>query len=65
MQVPYLNGDEVITLVNLIPKGSLKFGLPGHKPVLNVTFTNGRILPVPANLDTLIIEPDDMKVSLV
>jgi len=65
MQVPYLSGDEVITLANLTPGGSLRFSLPGHSPVLSVTFTNGRILPVPANLDTLIIEPDARKVSLV
>jgi hypothetical protein len=65
MQVPYFNGDEEVILANLTPAGSLKFRLPGHKPVLSVTCTNGRILPVPANLDTLIIEPDAMKVSLV
>ncbi len=65
MQVPYLNGDEEVILTNLTPGGSLKFRLPAHKPVLSVTCANGRILPVTANLDTLIIDPDAMKVNLV
>lgn len=65
MQISYLKGDEEVTLANLTPSGSFKFRLPGHKPILSGTCTNGRILPVPANLDTLIIEPDAMKVSLV
>lgn len=65
MQISYLNGDEEILLINLTPTGTFKFRLPGHKPILSGTCTNGRILPVAANLDTLIIEPDAMKVSLV
>jgi hypothetical protein len=65
MQVPYLHGDEEVVLSNLTPGGSLIFRLPGHQPVCNITFVSGRILPVPANLDTLIIEPDESKATLV
>lgn len=65
LQVPYLRGDEEITLTNLTPGGSLKFRLPGHKPVLSISCAIGGILSVTANHDTLIIDPDALKVSLV
>lgn len=65
MQVPHLNGDEEITLTNLTPGGLLSFRLPGEMPVMTVHFENGATATVPAKLDTLIIDPDSMKVSLV
>jgi hypothetical protein len=65
MQVPFLHGDEEIMLTNLTPSGFLKFRLPGHPPAMKSTSVDGRIQTVPANLDTLIIEPDAMKVNLV
>lgn len=65
MQVLHLNGDEEITLTNLTPGGLLSFTLPGDTPVVAVRFESGRAAAVPAKLDTLIIEPDMMKVGLV
>lgn len=65
MQIPYLNGDEEVILTNLTPGGTLTFRLPEYQPVINVVCVNGRTLSVPANLDTLIIDPDAMRMSLV
>jgi hypothetical protein len=65
MQVPYLNGDEEITLTNLTPGGLLNFTLPGDPPVVTVGFESGQTATVPAKLDTLIIDPDLLKASLV
>ena len=64
--VPYLNGDEAVQLVNLTPDARLDFQLPGH-----VVFIAGQFAEqeepasIPAFLDTLMIEPDDMRVTLV
>lgn len=65
MQVPYLSGDEMIELTNLSPDGHLTFTLPGQIPYVLVRYETGDIAPVPAHLDTVVIEPDDMKVNLV
>jgi hypothetical protein len=65
MQTPHLAGDEHIMLINLTPGGTLNFSLPGHLPLVRALYEDGRAEPVSALLDTLIIEPDSMKVSLV
>lgn len=65
MQVPYLNGDEEIVLSNLTPGGSLNFRLPGLKPIVKVVCAHGQALSVSANLDTVILKPDSMRIALV
>jgi hypothetical protein len=65
MQTHHLAGDEHIMLTNLTPGGKLNFTLPGHLPFVRALYEDGRAEPVPAPLDTLFIEPDSMKVSLV
>jgi len=65
MQTPHLAGNEEVTLTNLTPEGFLKFRLPGNPPIVKARYATGRVTPVIAKLDTLIIEPDAMKVSLV
>jgi hypothetical protein len=65
LQTPHLAGDEHIMLTNLTPGGKLNFSLPGHLPFVQALYEDGRSEPAPAPLDTLIIEPDSMKVSLV
>ena len=65
LQVPHLRGDEEITLINLTPGGLLSFTLPGDTPVMAVRFESGKTAAVPLKIDTLIIDPDLMKVSLV
>jgi hypothetical protein len=65
MQIQYLNGDETIELTNLTPEGKLMFHLPGHTPHMLVHHVRGDIATAPAHLDTLIIEPDQMRATLV
>ncbi len=65
MQAPHLAGGEEITLTNLTPAGTLTFSLPTDLQFVDVLFENGRNASVPAKLDTVIIEPDSMKVCIV
>lgn len=65
MQTPYLTGGEMVTLSNLTPDGILVFKLPDGPPTVEVHYADGGRAPVPANLDTLIIEPASMRVGIV
>jgi hypothetical protein len=65
LQVPYLNGDEEIHLTNLTPDGNLKITLPGHIPYVLVKYKHNETIDAKANLDTVFIEPDKRKVTLV
>lgn len=65
LQVPFLNGDEEIHLRHLTPDGFLKIKLPGHIPFVLVRHKNGEIIEAKSNLDTVFIEPDKRRVSLV
>jgi hypothetical protein len=77
LQVPWLNGDEDITLTNLCPHNTpgatrdkdgntlLRFALPGHQPYVLVRYADGTIIPAWAELDTLVLEPDVCKVTCV
>lgn len=64
--VSYPAGDEKIELINLTPSGSLGFQLPGHEVFISAHYIGqGESVKLPANLDTLIIEPDEMRVGMV
>ncbi len=73
MQIPYPDGRETITLLNLMPPGEqnddtsslTQFVLPGHRPFLLARLTKGQMVPVDLNIDTLIINTDEKTVSLV
>jgi hypothetical protein len=65
LQTPYLTGDEMVTLTNLTPGGALRLRLPGLLPSFEISYDDGRKSHVSPNLDTLIIETDRMKVSMV
>jgi len=77
LQVPWLAGNEEITLTNLCPHNLpgatrdkngntlLRFSLPGHQPFVLVRYEEGTIVPARLELDTLMIEPDEKKVSCV
>jgi hypothetical protein len=65
LQVPFLQGDESIHLTNLTPSGSLTLHLPGVLPFVLVRYQHGVLAPAPAHLDTVFIEPDAGRVSLV
>ena len=75
--MPWLAGNEEITLTNLCPHNMpgatrdksgntlLRFSLPGHQPFVLVRYEEGTIVPARLELDTLVIEPDERKVSCV
>jgi hypothetical protein len=77
LQVPWLVGNEEITLTNLCPHNApgatrdrsgntlLRFVLPGHQPFVLVRYEDGAMVPTQVELDTLVIEPDERKVSCV
>ena len=77
LQVPWPAGNEEITLTNLCPhnvQGTardrngntlLRFSLPGHQPFALVRYEEGLIAPERLRLDTLVIEPDERRVSCV
>jgi hypothetical protein len=64
MQWPALAGDEEVVLTNLSKEGTLFFRLPAR--ALEAELDRGRgIERKPMRLDTLIIEPEERRVSLV
>ncbi len=63
-QLPDLAGDEVVRLVNLDPSGSTQFQLPGRAPLLTLDRGQGPE-PVVPRLDTLVIDRDALRVTLV
>jgi hypothetical protein len=65
LQIPYPQGNEMVELHNLSSDGHLAFALPGHLPFVLVRHAKGQINQVAANLDTLFIEPEARRVSLV
>ena len=60
----YLQGDEPVELTNLTENGFVRFDLPGIKPYCRV-HTQSDSRPVSMNLDTLFIEPDHGRYTLV
>ena len=63
--VPYLRGNEPVTLQNIHPeRPDFAFRLPGERPRLKVRF-RGQDHEPPAELYTLILEPEEGLVSLV
>lgn len=61
MAVPYLDGDEPVSLINLSPSGLLAFNLPGRVPLVYVDRGDGWRM-IQMALDTLVIVADEMKV---
>jgi hypothetical protein len=64
--VPYLKGDEAVQLLGLAAERKLNYRLPGHTVHLAAKYAEQQEpVIIPGLLDTLIIEPDDMRASLV
>ena len=69
LQCRLLEGDEILELTNLCPPGApgagrdaqgntvLRFALPGLFPYVLITRADGELVPAPALLDTVILEP--------
>lgn len=62
--MPYPAGGEPIALVNLSREGRLVSELPRTKVFVTFLRKKGRVVEVAANLDTVLIEPDDNRLCL-
>lgn len=60
----YLHGNEPVTITNMHPDGTFQFELPQVNPVTRVVVGKRVEQPV-FNLETLILEPNQRKLSLV
>lgn len=63
-QIPYPGTDITINVTNMTQKGTLQVTLPGHRAFLLARLENGPILPVILNLDTIILDTDNLSLSL-
>ncbi len=64
-QVPYLRGGEVIALYGLTPEDKTSFYLPKNEVPMQAILTNGERYNLSPVIDTLIIEPDEKRFTLV
>lgn len=61
---PYLKGGETVTVMNVGPDGPLEFRLPRFE--FDVTMrVDGNNSPVPVNLETVQIEPDNKRLIMI
>ncbi len=66
LQVPYLRGTEEGSLHNLSPIGEVvRFKLPGGAPQIWTDGRKGKLNETQPVIDTLLIEPDQMRLSVV
>ncbi len=59
----FLRGDEHVGLGHLTPGRILRFSLPGVRPTITLKLGNSNI-DLDVFLDTVIVEPDDMRVQM-
>ena len=76
-QIEHLQGDETFLLANMSPPGSpcvapdgqgngvLRLTLPGHECYVLIQMANGIIAAQPLVIDTVLIEPEHSRVTLV
>ena len=60
-----LKGGEKVTLRNLTPEGRLEFALPAPDVAVKVTGRDELEEELPTVLDTVLLEPDERRLSLV
>lgn len=63
-QSPFLKGGEAVSCTNLTPEGHFAFAVPRVRVPVVCKFADRQARPA-ANLDTLIIEPDERRCILV
>lgn len=61
----FLQGNETVMLVNMTSTRRFKFNLPGEKPNVQFKFSYENPIPATVDLDTVLINTDDMQVSLL
>jgi hypothetical protein len=64
LQTPWLKGDETIELFNIGEK-HMRLTLPGSKPCAFARLEDGQPVPLDFALDTLLIDTDKWRLSLV
>jgi len=60
----YLRGGESVEITNMHPNGTMKFNVPNVNLNSDVT-VSGELVQPKFNLETLIIEPNQLKLSMV
>jgi hypothetical protein len=66
LQFPYLKGNEKIKLTNIHPtKQEFVLQLPGDRPKIWVDGRNGTLKPTTPVIHTIVIEPDEGRLSIV
>jgi len=60
----YLKGGEVVEITNMHPNGNIKFSVPMVKLNTDVTMADKKLRPE-FNLETLLIEPNQLRASLL
>ena len=66
MQLPYLRGGEPVRLGSLHPaQGDWAFRLPTERPTIWTDGRNGKFNPTEPVIHTVVIEPDEERVSVV
>ncbi len=61
----FLQGNEPVFLVNVCPQGNMKFDLPGQEPQILFKFQYKNPVKLQIDLDTIIVNTDEMQVSLL
>ncbi len=59
----FLAGGEPISLMGVSPEGTLQSAIPTLKPAVRVNL-DGQGVSLPVQLETVILEPDDMRMAL-
>ncbi len=66
LQFPYLDGNEEIKLINIHPTiKEFILQLPGDRPKIWVDGRNGTLKPTTPVIHTIVIEPDEGRLSIV
>jgi len=60
----YLQGGEAVRITNMHPRGELKFDVPRVQMISRVNMAGQEITPM-FNLETLILEPNQLQMNLV
>ena len=61
----FLEGSEIVHVINACPQGRLSFQMPGEKPEINIKFRYEELKALAVKLDTVLINTDDMKLIML
>lgn len=61
----FLQGNESVMLINVTPQEKLVFNLPNEKPEIKFKYNYEGPVPLNADLDTVLINTDEMQLSLL